>query len=101
MPGAEGRTGFPFDALPWSLNWGLIILELAPYLILIGAISIGVLINRLRFFRRDRGAVVENIAGTVSYSNGALPYVLAGAYVIIAVAVLLYTLNNAIFGEQY
>lgn len=101
MPGAEGRTGWPWNALPWQFNWGFLIIEISPFLILIGAILFGVLANRLRFFARRRGAIVENMAGSVQDANGPLPYVLAGLYVLIAVVILIYTFNNAIFGEQY
>ncbi len=101
MPGAEGRTGWPWDALPWQFNWGLIILEISPYLILLSIIGLGVLANRLRFFRRERGAIVENIAGTMQDNNGPVPYVVWGIWIVVAVIVLIYTINNGIFGEQY
>jgi hypothetical protein len=101
MPGAEGRGGWPWDALPWQFNWGFIVLEITPYLILLGTIFLAAMANRMRFFRRKRGAIVENIAGAVQDNNGPLPYVLVGFYIIIALFVLGYTINNAIFGEQY
>jgi fumarate reductase subunit C len=101
MPGAEGRTGWPWDALPWQFNWGFIILEVSPYLILLSIIGLGVLANRLRFFRRERGAIVENIAGTMQDNNGPVPYVLWGIWIVVAIIVLIYTINNGIFGEQY
>lgn len=101
MPGAEGRTGFPFDSLPWQFNWGFIILELSPFLILFGAIGFGVMINRLRLFRRSRGAIVENIAGTLQDNNGSLPVALLGLYLVVAIFVLIYTFNNAVYGMQY
>lgn len=102
MPGAEGRTGWPWDGLPWQLNWGFIIIEASPYLMLIGIIIFGALSNRLQIFRPRRGAVVEDIAGSVQ-ENGAflVPYVLAGIWIITAIVVIIYTFNNAIFGEQY
>lgn len=100
MPGAEGRAGFPWDSLPWQFNWGLIILEVSPYLILIGAIILGSLIGRMRVNRNQRG-VVENIAGVVQENNGPMPYVLIGLYIIIAATVLIYTFNNGIFGNNY
>lgn len=101
MPGAEGRTGWPWNALPWQFNWGFIIIELSPFLILIGAILFGTLSNRLRFFRRRRGAVMENIAGAVQENNGPVPYVVVGVWIVVAIAVLIYTINNGIYGEQY
>jgi hypothetical protein len=101
MPGAEGRTGWPWDALPWQLNWGFLIIEVSPFLMLIGTIFFGVLANRLRTFRRGRGAIVENIAGAVQDNNGPVPYFLWGVWVVVAVIVLIYTINNGIYGEQY
>ena len=101
MPGAEGRTGWPWDALPWQLNWGFIVIELSPFLMLIGIIIFGVLANRLRLFRRERGAVVENIAGTLQDANSSVPYVVWGVWIVTAVAVLIYTMNNGMFGENY
>ena len=101
MPGAEGRTGWPWDALPWQLNWGFLIIEVSPFLILIGIIFFGVLSNRLRVFRRGRGAIVENIAGAIQDNNGPVPYLLWGVWVVVAVVVLIYTINNGIYGEQY
>lgn len=101
MPGAEGRTGWPWDALPWQLNWGFLIIELSPFLILIGAIVLGTLSNRLRFFRRSRGAIMENLAGAVQENNGPVPYVVAIIWLVVAITVLIYTINNGIFGEQY
>ncbi len=76
MPGAEGHTGWPWNSLPWQFNWGFLVVEISPFLILIGAILFGVMANRLRLFRRQRSATVENMAGTVQDSNGPLPYVL-------------------------
>jgi len=101
MPGAEGRTGWPWDALPWQLNWGFIVIELSPFLMLIGIIIFGVLANRLRLFRRERGAVVENMAGTLQDANSSVPYVVWGVWIVTAVAVLIYTMNNGMFGENY
>ena len=101
MPGAEGRTGWPWDSLPWQFNWGLLIVEISPFLILFGAILFGTLSNRLRIFRRRRGAIVENMAGSVQDANGPLPYILVGVYIVIAIVILIYTFNNAIYGEQY
>jgi hypothetical protein len=101
MPGAEGRTGWPWDALPWQFNWGFLILEVSPYLILLSIIGLGVLANRLRLFRRERGAIVENIAGAVQDNNGPVPYVVWGVWIVVAIIVLIYTINNGIFGEQY
>jgi hypothetical protein len=102
MPGAEGRTGWPWDGLPWQLNWGFLIIEISPFLILIGAIIFGALSNRLQIFRPRRGAIVEDIAGSVQ-ENGALlvPYVLVGLWIVVAIAVIIYTFNNAIYGELY
>ena len=102
MPGAEGRTGWPWDALPWQFNWGFLVLELSPFLMLIGVIVFGTLSNRLRLFRPRRGAVVEDIAGTVQ-ENGAMavPYFLIAIWIVVAISVLIYTLNNGMFGEQY
>jgi uncharacterized membrane protein len=102
MPGAEGRTGWPWDAFPWQFNWGFLIIEIAPFLILIGAIIFGALSNRLQIFRPRRGAVVEDYNGVVQ-ENGAflVPYIVVGLWIVVAIAVLIYTFNNAIFGEQY
>jgi hypothetical protein len=102
MPGAEGRTGWPWDAFPWQLNWGFIIIEISPFIMLFGAIIFGALSNRLQLLRPRKGAVVEDIAGTVQ-ENGSLlvPYVVAAIWIIVAIAVLIYTFNNAIYGEQY
>jgi hypothetical protein len=102
MPGAEGRTGWPWDGFPWQLNWGFIILELSPFLMLLFILVVGSMSNRLKFFRRKRGAVVEDFAGAVQ-ENGAspVPYFLVGIWVVIAISVLIYTINNGIFGEQY
>ncbi len=101
MPGAEGQTGWPWNSLPWQFNWGFLVVEISPFLILFGAILFGVMANRLRLFRRQRGATVENMAGTVQDSVGPLPYVLVGLYIVIAIVVLIYTINNGMFGEQY
>ncbi|HKD75654.1 MAG TPA: hypothetical protein VKB76_09175 [Ktedonobacterales bacterium] len=101
MPGAEGRTGWPWNALPWQFNWGFLILEVSPYLILLSIIGLGVLANRLRLFRRERGAIVENIAGAVQDNNGPVPYVIWGVWIVVAIIVLIYTINNGIYGEQY
>jgi hypothetical protein len=102
MPGAEGRTGWPWDGLPWQLNWGFLIIEISPFLILIGTIIFGALSNRLQIFRPRRGAVVEDFGGAVQ-ENGAflVPYVIAALWIIIAIVVIIYTFNNAMFGEQY
>lgn len=102
MPGAEGRTGWPWDGLPWQFNWGFLILELSPFLMLIGIIIFGTLSNRMRLFRPKRGGVVEDIAGTVQ-ENGAMliPYFLIGIWIVVAISILIYTFNNAMFGEQY
>jgi hypothetical protein len=101
MPGAEGRTGWPWNSLPWQMNWGFLIIEITPFLMLIGVIFFGVLSNRLRLFRRRRGAIVENMAGTVQDANGPLPYILIGVYLVVAIVVLIYTFNNAFYGENY
>lgn len=102
MPGAEGRTGWPFDGLPWQLNWGFLVLEISPFLMLIGAIVFGALSNRLQIFKPRKGAIVEDFAGAIQ-SNGAflVPYVVVGLWIITAIAVIIYTFNNAMFGEQY
>jgi hypothetical protein len=101
MPGAEGRTGWPWNALPWQFNWGILILEVTPYLILLGTILFGTMANRLRLFRRRRGALVENFANVTQEGTGPFPYFLVGAYIVIGIVVLIYTINNAIYGEQY
>ena len=102
MPGAEGRTGWPWNGLPWQLNWGFLIIEISPFLILIATIIFGALSNRLQIFRPRRGAVVEDIGGAVQ-ENGAflVPYVVVALWIIVAIAVIIYTFNNAMFGEQY
>jgi len=102
MPGAEGRNGWPWDAFPWQLNWGFLIITLTPFLILIGLILFGAMSNRLQLLRPRRGAVVEDTAGAVQENGSFLvPYVIAGLWIVIAIAVLLITFNNAMFGEQY
>lgn len=102
MPGAEGRTGWPWDALPWQLNWGFIIIEASPFLMLLFAILFGALSNRLRLFRPKRGAVVEDIAGVVQENAAFLvPYVVIAAWVIVAISVFLYTLDAAQWGNNY
>jgi hypothetical protein len=101
MPGAEGRGGWPWDSLPWQFNWGLLVLEISPYLMLLATIFLGTMANRLRWFRRKRSAIVENIAGAVQDNNGPLPVFLLGVYLIVAIFVIIYTINNGIFGEQY
>ncbi len=101
MPGAEGRTGWPWNALPWQFNWGFVIIELAPYLILLSVIFFGAWANRLRIFRRRRATAVENFAGAVTESTGPIPYVVLGLWIVVAIAVIIYTINNSIFGEQY
>jgi len=102
MPGAEGRTGWPWDGLPWQLNWGFIVLEISPFLMLIGIIIFGALSNRLQIFKPRRGGVVEDFGGSVQ-ANGAMlvPYIVIGIWIVTAIAVIIYTFNNAIFGEQY
>ena len=102
MPGAEGRTGFPWDAFPWQLNWGFLIIEVSPFLILIGMIIFGTLSNRLQILKPRRGAIVEDTAGAVQENGSFLvPYAVAAVWIVVAIAVLLYTFNNAIYGEQY
>src|SRR5271165_2258272 len=101
MPGAEGRVGWPWDALPWQFNWGFLIIELSPFLMLFAAILFGVMSNRLRIFQRKRGSIVEDIAGTVQDANQSVPYVLWGVWLVVLVVVIIYTINNGMFGEQY
>ena len=102
MPGAEGRTGFPWDGLPWQLNWGFIIIEATPFLILFFIILFGTLSNRLQLFRPRRGAVVEDFAGSVQVNAAMVaPYILIAAWVVIAIVVMIYTFDASIFGNNY
>jgi len=101
MPGAEGRPGFPWDGLPWQFNFGLLLAELAPFLIMIAVLGLGVLSNKLRFNQRRRPTIIEDFAGTVQEANGAVPYFVIGLWIVIALIIIGYTINNAVFGEMY
>jgi hypothetical protein len=102
MPGAEGRPGFPWNALPWQFNFGLLLAELTPFLILIAIIGLGVLSNRLRLTRpRRRPPLIEDFAGTVQEANETVPYFLIGLWIVVGLIIIGYMINNAVFGEMY
>lgn len=101
LPGAEGRTGWPWDGWHWQFNWGLLILELAPFLITLFIIVYGVLSNKFHLPKKHRFTSMEDFAGTVQASYEKASYFIIGFWIIIAVAVLLYMINNAIYGELY